>query len=222
MVDSPASDDDDEPIDELPAGDFATWRTDVLAALRGDGESDVPCGTCTACCTSSQFVHVGPDDVGARAHIPASLLFPAPGRPPGHSLLGFDERGHCPMLVDGGCSIYDHRPRTCRTYDCRVLTAAGVELGEPEKAAIDERARRWRFTLATADDTVGIEAIQAAATYVRDNPEVLPAGPPLPPAQLATLSLVLHDLFLARGPDGDTLVEPDAEAVRVAIRHRTR
>ena len=26
----------------------------------------------------------------------------------------------------GGCSIYDHRPRTCRTFDCRVFAAAGV------------------------------------------------------------------------------------------------
>ena len=30
--------------------------------------------------------------------------------------MGYDERGHCPMLVDGDCSIYDHRPRTCRMY----------------------------------------------------------------------------------------------------------
>ena len=96
----------------------------------GSGGSDVPCGTCTACCTSSQFVHIEPDERDALAHIPAELLFPAPGRPRGHVLLGYDERGHCPMLVDGACSIYAHRPRTCRTYDCRVFAAAGVDPGD--------------------------------------------------------------------------------------------
>jgi hypothetical protein len=28
----------------------------MQAALQGHGESDVPCGGCTACCTLSQFV----------------------------------------------------------------------------------------------------------------------------------------------------------------------
>ena len=60
----------------------------------------MPCGTCTACCTSSQFVHIGPDEVDTLAHIPAELLFPAPRMPKGHVLLGYDERGHCPMLID--------------------------------------------------------------------------------------------------------------------------
>ena len=39
-------------------------------------ESDVPCNGCTACCRSSQFVHVGPDEADTLAHIPAELLFP--------------------------------------------------------------------------------------------------------------------------------------------------
>src|SRR5438552_2615582 len=111
----------------------------MQSALRGDADSDVPCAGCTACCTSSQFVHIGPDETDALAHIPAELLFPAPQRPPGHVVLGYDERGHCPMLVDGRCSIYEHRPQTCRIYDCRVFTAAGIELAEPSKAEIAAR-----------------------------------------------------------------------------------
>ena len=35
--------------------------------------------TCTACCTSSQFVHIEPDETDTLAHIPAALRFPAPG-----------------------------------------------------------------------------------------------------------------------------------------------
>jgi len=98
----------------LPAGRFSDWLVAVGRAIDGEQGSDVACGACTACCTSSQFVHIGPDETDALAHIPTALTFPAPGLPAGHVLLGYDERGHCPMLVDGACSIYEHRPRTCR------------------------------------------------------------------------------------------------------------
>src|SRR5262245_47949648 len=97
------------------------------SALRGERSSDVPCGGCTACCSSSQFVLIEPDEAETLAHVPGPLLFPAPGRPDGHVLLGYDDRGRCPMLGDDGCTIYAHRPRACRTYDCRVLAAAGVD-----------------------------------------------------------------------------------------------
>src|SRR6476659_10784222 len=72
---------------DLAAGDFSTWLSGMQAALRGDEDADVPCGTCTACCTSSQFVHIEPDEADALAHIPAALLFPAPRLPKGHVLL---------------------------------------------------------------------------------------------------------------------------------------
>ena len=56
----------------------------------------------------------------------------------------YDKRGHCPMLVDHQCSIYDDRPRTCRTYDCRIFPAAGVANDDPGKERIAERAVWWR------------------------------------------------------------------------------
>ena len=51
----------------------------MQAAIRGEVESDVPCGNCTACCTASQFIHIGPDETDTLAHIPASLLSPHRG-----------------------------------------------------------------------------------------------------------------------------------------------
>src|SRR5664279_1208641 len=55
--------DDRVPEDELlEAGGFSAWLAGMRAALRGERESDVPCGTCTACCTSSQFVYIEPDE----------------------------------------------------------------------------------------------------------------------------------------------------------------
>src|SRR5689334_21153407 len=111
----------DEPLD---AGDLGAWLTEVEAAIAGRGGSDVPCGGCTACCTSAQFVHIAPDDTDTRAYVPRALAFPAPGAPAGHVLLGYDERGLWPMHGVGSSTIYAHRARTCRLHDCRVFAAA--------------------------------------------------------------------------------------------------
>ncbi len=151
---------------DLPAGDFSTWLAGMESALRRERDSDVPCAGCTACCTSSQFVHIEPDERDTLAHIPAELLFPAPLRPRGHVVLGYDERGHCPMLVDGACSIYAHRPWTCRTYDCRIFAATGVELDDPAQGAIAERASRWRFGFPTPEDVAAHEALRHAAAAI--------------------------------------------------------
>lgn len=144
----------------LDAGAFLDWLADTQSAIRGEHDAVVPCGECTACCTSAQFVHIGPDETDALAHIPARVLFPAPGFPPGHVLMGYDDRGHCPMFVDGACAVYDHRPRTCRTYDCRVFVAAGVV---PDQPAIAQRVEQWQFRYPTAKDRAAREHVVAAA-----------------------------------------------------------
>lgn len=144
----------------LDAGDFSSWLSRAEAAIRGEGTADVPCGSCVACCTSSQFVHIGPDETATLARIPAELLVPAPGMPRGHVVLGYDDAGRCPMLADDGCSIYEDRPRTCRTYDCRVFVAAGVE---PDAPDIAERTRRWRFRYGSDLDRARHDATRAAA-----------------------------------------------------------
>ena len=156
------------PPSDVPAGDFSVWLRGMVAALAGERDSDVPCDGCTACCRSSQFVHIGPDETDALAHIPPALLFPAPLMAPGHVLMGYDEAGCCPMLTDGGCSIYEHRPRACRTYDCRVFPATGVDLDDADKVEIAARARRWRFDFPTAADRTEFDVVQAAARRVDD------------------------------------------------------
>jgi hypothetical protein len=133
------------------------------AALAGEADADVPCAGCTACCASSRFVHIEPDEVDALARIPHELLFPAPHRPEGHLVLGYDERGRCPMLGDDGCSIYAHRPRTCRTFDCRVFAAAGID-PDDEGSAVAQRARRWRFDTPSDGDRQELASVRVAAT----------------------------------------------------------
>jgi Fe-S-cluster containining protein len=181
--------------DRLSAGSFAAWLDGMQAALRGEREADVPCGGCTACCASSQFVHIGPDETDTLAHVPAELLFPAPRMPKGHVLMGYDRQGRCPMLVDAGCSIYEHRPRTCRTYDCRVFPAAGIEPDEVQ-VQIATRTRRWEFDHPTARDRQAHDAVRAAGAFLRDHPDPETGEPP--PAsrtRLAVRAVELHQLF---------------------------
>lgn len=203
----------------LAAGGFSAWLAGMERALRGEGASDVPCGGCTACCTSSQFVHIEPDEEDTLAHIPAELLFPAPRLPRGHVLLGYDENGRCPMLTDGGCSIYEHRPRTCRTYDCRVFPAAGVELDEDDKLAIARRARRWRFDHPAEVDEIEHEAVRAAARFVREHRGLLPEDAvPANGTQHAVLAVRLHRAFLGDdGTGGREVIEPELQAIRAEM-----
>ncbi len=139
--------------------DFASWRTEFLAALKTGQPADVPCRGCTACCRSSQFVLIEPDEADTLAHVPAALLAPAPGRPPGHVVMGYDGAGRCPMLGDDGCRIYRHRPRTCRSYDCRIFAATGVA---PDQPLVAERIAAWRFS----EDGGRADAVGRAAEWL--------------------------------------------------------
>jgi Fe-S-cluster containining protein len=202
----------DEPT--LDAGGFAAWLEEIQAAVRGEADADVPCGECTACCSSSQFVHIAPDEHDTLRHIPKELLFPAPRLPRGHVLMGYDEHGRCPMLVDERCTIYAHRPRTCRTYDCRIFPATGTTPDEESKALITARAVRWRFSHPGDEDRVLHEAVRAASSYLRDRGAEMEAGTVPPTAtQRAVVAIRIHDLFTG----GAT---PWVDAVQVAITSR--
>lgn len=218
-------DDDVSSDGELEAGEFGSWLTRMREALAGRAESDVPCDGCTACCSSSQFVHIEPDETDALAHIPAELLFPTPGMPEGHVLMGYDERGRCPMLGDAGCSIYAHRPRACRVYDCRVFAAAGVEINEPSKAAVAQRSARWRFEHGSDEAWIRHEATRAAAAYVAANHAELPGGDGPPSATLRAITAIdLADLFVGSDPATGAAVvaEPLRAAVVAALEARRR
>lgn len=203
----------DERRSARPAGELSAWLAGVLDSIRHDAASDVPCDGCTACCRSSQFIHITPDDADAVAHIPSALLFPAPGLPVGHYVVGYDEQGHCPMLVDDRCSIYEHRPTTCRSYDCRVFAATGIDIAE-DKPLVAERVREWRFDETSADAKRIGAAIREAAGYLIGHRGELPDGTvPADPTQRAVLALDLHELFV-------DVPAPPAEAVAVAISQR--
>ena len=179
----------------------------MRAALRERHDADVPCGDCCACCTTAHFVHIGPGELDTLAHVPPALLFAAPGHPAGTVLMGYDERGRCPLLRDCLCSIYEHRPLTCRMYDCRVFAAAGIDADRDE---ITRRAHRWSFGYPSPRDRVEHDAVRAAARFVADRGGSLPAGDvPRDPPRLAVLALSASDAFLPAST-GAPYVDPAA------------
>lgn len=182
---------------DLPAGRFSFWLRGIREAQVAGTGADVPCGECNACCRSSYFIHVGPEETETLDRIPGELLFPAPGLPEGHVLLGFDENGHCPMLVDDRCSIYDDRPQTCRNFDCRIFPATGLAAGDDAKALIDQQVQRWDFSFPARQDRNEHSAVQAAAAFLREREELFPDGVvPSNSTQLAVLAIKVFDVFL--------------------------
>ena len=182
------------PSPDLPAGDFAPWLRAMRAALQLGHDADVPCGDCCACCTTAHFVHIGAAEADTLAHVPPALLFSAPGHAPGTVLMGHDERGHCPLLEHCLCSIYEHRPLTCRVYDCRVFAAAGIDADRDE---ITRRVRRWAFGHPTQRDRDEHAAVRTAARFVRRHAALLPpSGVPRDPPRLAVLAVTVSDAFL--------------------------
>lgn len=180
-----------------PTGGFAEWLHATEVTLRSEiGGAEVPCGTCTACCRSSMFVHIGPDEPETLRRIAPELLFPAPGLPKGHVLMGYNERGHCPMLVDGNCSIYEDRPRTCRDYDCRVLAATGL-LSDQEQSDLAQRVQEWAFEYETDDSREKHRLLRETAAFLRERRELFPPGTlPSQPAQLAVPAIIALPVFV--------------------------
>ena len=209
---------------DLPAGDFSSWVVEMQGAIRGEHGSEVPCDGCTACCTSSKFIHIEPDETDTLSRIPAELLFPAPRLPVGHVVLGYDERGHCPMLVEEKCSIYAHRPKACRTYDCRIFAAAGLGVDGDEQASIARRVERWQFRFPTPRDRTRHDAVRAAAAYLVEHGDGAKPGVATNATRVAVLAIELHDVFLQCDEDSGepSVIDPEPGAVRLELTRRTR
>ena len=129
------------------------------------------------------------------------------------------------MLVDEQCSIYEHRPKTCRTYDCRVFPAAGLRVGDDAKILIDQQAARWRFGHTTPADRTKHDAVRVAARYLEHHSDVFADGTaPTNSTQVAVAAIELHGLFLRRDSESDEtmIIDPDPEEVRVELARRKR
>lgn len=96
---------------------------EFLGALSFSKPSPVPCGECRQCCYH-HCVDVDPGVESAEdlAHL---SLVPHP-KAQGGFALAKGEDGACIHLGPDGCTVYEHRPRACRYYDCRAFSAIGV------------------------------------------------------------------------------------------------
>jgi Fe-S-cluster containining protein len=205
---------------DLPAGDFSSWLRRVRRALLVEDGAEVDCGGCDACCSSSCFIHIRPEETLCLDRINRDLLAAAPGLPPGHVVLGYDKQGRCPMLVAGRCSIYEQRPLTCCNYDCRVFAAAGITAGDRSKARISQRVKRWRFTYPTRGDQDEHEAVRAAANFIREHAGSFPGGNiPTEPGQLAIVAIKAYEVFLPKYEDlqQSARVLSDAEVASAVV-----
>lgn len=158
----------------VDAGPFGKWLAAMRDVLRGEGDADVPCGECVGCCISSYPIPLRPEDVRARAEVPEEFLLGrvATGE---RWMMGFREDGHCPFMHQRRCAIYEDRPRTCRDYDCRIYSAAGL-LPDGNRGAIETRVREWNFTFASDSERLLAQAVRRAAQFIRDNHALFPAG----------------------------------------------
>jgi uncharacterized protein len=181
------------PATPLQAGGFSAWLRATYATLWHDVPADVPCGSCNACCRTHHQLHLRPEEKAARKRLPREYLSVARGLPPGYLVLGYDEHGACPVLVDDRCSIYEDRPLVCRTYDCRIYAATGVA---PDRDEIARQVRRWRFSYETSQDRELREAVLAAVRFIREHPGSLPSRAAYAqPIRVATLAVAAYEAF---------------------------
>ncbi len=125
---------DQVPATKVPTGSPRDW-------LRNEGRKpneNVPCGTCTACCSAGYAIAM--DD--------GTTLKPRAD-------------GTCPKLIDGACSIYEDRPLTCRRYDCRRYVFAGVSPDDH----VGRHLSRWDLTADKFEDQVFLLSCRLALQH---------------------------------------------------------
>jgi Fe-S-cluster containining protein len=190
----------------VDAGPFGAWLAQALRVLRGEAEADVPCGSCTGCCTSAYYIRIRPRDRVAVAGISRAYFVRAEGMSPDETLMGWRHDGTCPALESGCCTIYEQRPTTCRDYDCRVFVPAGLEAGDERKAVINARVNAWRFTFEDEAARRAFDAIGQAAAFIQEKRSAFPnegRGVPTAPTGIAVLALKSHPVFLDANADRD-------------------
>jgi Fe-S-cluster containining protein len=145
----------------------------MRAVLRGERDAQVPCDGCVGCCVSAYPVPLRPADGAALERVPARYLaLQAEG---GMARMNPREDGTCPMLEAGKCHIYLRRPQTCRDYDCRIYTAAGL-VPDGERPVIRERVLEWRFGFADERARQAADAVRRAAAFIVKNAAEFPAA----------------------------------------------
>ena len=94
--------------------------------------STVNCRSCRACCVDFADTPVLPFESGDGLDIEVR---------DGKRLLRKKANGECVHLLEGGCSVYEHRPVTCRVFDCRDF--AVEKLSNPDLPQLNKAIAQW-------------------------------------------------------------------------------
>jgi hypothetical protein len=154
-----------ETVPSLDAPRPAVWYAQRVLTKQVTRESQVPCGTCTACCRTYNAVVLRPEE-------PTQGLKLVPGT---RQLQKQADGMSCVHLIDGRCEVYDKRPLACRDYDCRVWYFAGVmpPAQDSKLEPLQQAIRRWRTHIETEDDALILYAMRRAAAAVgKANPGI--------------------------------------------------
>jgi uncharacterized protein len=186
--------------------EFSRWLHGYLRAQTlAEPTSDVPCGECNACCKSSFYIQIDSAERETLALIPASRLTRSTEAKEPQWTLDQSNAGSCPMLIDGACSIYAQRPRTCRRFDCRVFVATGLGVGAGPRAALNERVWQWRFHYPSERDAAYQSAVLAAVAFLQRCADLIhPDVAPLDTGSLAKAAVLVYELFLEPNAAPDT------------------
>ena len=107
-----------------------------VATFLKKGLNGVPCNGCRMCCYHPRIEVEPQDDI---RHLDIET------REDGGQTLRRREDGSCVHLGPEGCTVYAHRPRGCRTYDCRLFSLLGiVETAVP--------VPHWTFSARTQEE----------------------------------------------------------------------
>jgi uncharacterized protein len=111
-------------------------QRDFLAAWWRGEAGPLQCGSCSACC---YYPGIVVDEKRDRARLPHLLTERSSE---GKLVLQRRPEGGCVHLGAHGCTIYDQRPATCRSFDCRVYAAMGIDRHCDDSHQLPE----WEFT----------------------------------------------------------------------------
>jgi Fe-S-cluster containining protein len=189
----------------LAAGALARWLEQYLhAQAETEPAGEVPCGECNACCKASYFIAIAEEERETLARIPRVHLTVSTRSHERQWALEQSCGGSCPMLVDETCSIYAHRPRACRRFDCRVFAAASIAPGTGPRAAVNEQVWRWRFDYPSTADASRQTAVLAAAAFLQRRADLIdPELAPTDTGELAKAAVFVHELFLQTNTHSD-------------------
>jgi putative zinc- or iron-chelating protein len=148
---------------------------------------NVPCNGCTACCYNPRI------EVD-RSKEPPERLEHLDLVPDEYGDLKLRKRpdGACVHLGEKGCTVYEHRPTVCRTYDCRLLAMVGLRRAYDAHGDTVVSEPAWVFDQETRNDRILHEAIGLMGDQLRQ------MEMPENPADLDRMLAVMIPAFIAK------------------------